>query len=156
MTPGLPTSPCSECSFWIFPNEALSFFLLLPVCCVSTSVCVCVCVCFNHHIALPPCKHNIYPRAWRPETPVAYEVVMATEGCTQACFHAAGTRAALQNLKGECWEKGKWRGPGWDGGGGGWRGANWGLIVLNQLSWLRARTRLFSISFVFFPEFLPQ
>lgn len=58
---------------------------------------------FNHHIALSLCKHNIYPHAWRPETPVAYEVAMATARCTQACFHAAGTHTVLRP-QGECWE----------------------------------------------------
>lgn len=58
---------------------------------------------FNHHIALSLCKHNIYPHAWRPETPVAYEVAMATARCTQACFHAAGTHAVLRP-QGERWE----------------------------------------------------
>ncbi len=100
-------------------------------------LCIWLCVFFlfffNHHIALSLCKHNIYPHAWHPEMPVAYEVAMATARCTQACFHAAGTHAALQP-QGECWES--------EVEGQRWGGSNWGLIVLNQLSWLSARMHL--------------
>jgi len=39
--------------------------------------------------------------------PVAYEVVMATAICTQACFHAAGTHAVLRPQGGML---GKWSG----------------------------------------------
>lgn len=62
---------------------------------------------FNHHIALSLCKHNTYPHAQHPETPVAYKVAMATARCTQACFHAAGTHAALRASGGML---GKWSG----------------------------------------------
>lgn len=79
MTPGLRyfTAPCA---LFEFENEVLSF----PLCAyVTIHVCVCACVCaglclFNHHTAPFLCKQNIYPHARRPETPVAYEVAMAT------------------------------------------------------------------------------
>lgn len=106
MTPGLRHLHAPTAAFE-FPNETLSFS--------EPSVRVCVRVgvffpfIFNHHLALSLCKHNIYPHTWRPETPVAYEVAMATAGCTQACFHAAGTHAML-HPQGECWES-KVRGP---------------------------------------------
>lgn len=44
---------------------------------------------------------------------MAYEVVMATARCTQACFHAAGTHAVL-HPQGECWES-EVEGQGWRG-----------------------------------------
>lgn len=78
-----------------FPCRLCSCTLKLPLCSCSL------------------CKHNIYPHAWCPETPVAYQVAMATARCTQACFHAAGTHAAL-HPQGECWEN-EAEGQGWRG-----------------------------------------
>lgn len=76
------------------------------------------------------CKQNIYPHAWRPETPVAYEVAMATARCTQACFHAAGTHAVL-HPQGECWES-EVEGPGWRGHKPGINSVKWNGLDCGQ------------------------
>lgn len=124
MTPRLRHFPAPNAAFWISERGVVIF---CP--CVSNDVCVC----FNHHTAPFLCKHNIHPHAPRPETPVAYEVVMATAEmhsglltCSwdPCCAAASGGNAG----------KAKRRGSGVE------RMANWGLIVSDQLSWLSTRT----------------
>lgn len=87
--------------------------LIFQIKCCHFPCRLCSCTLKLPHCSCSLCKHNIYPHAWRPETPVAYEVAMATTRCTQACFHAAGTHAVL-HPQGECWERGV-EGQGWRG-----------------------------------------
>lgn len=82
------------------------------------------------------CKQNIYPHAWRPEMPVAYEVAMATARCTQACFHAAGTHAVLRP-QGECWES-EVEGQGWRGHKPGINSVKWTASTVDKDVSLRA------------------
>lgn len=80
MTPGLQHLVAFKAAF-DFPNEVLSF------------AAACACGLFRTLVL------------GARETPVAYQVATATAGCTQACFHAAGTRAG-PHPQGGCWESG--------------------------------------------------
>lgn len=91
-------------------------------------MCVPACACvFNHHTAPFLCKHNIYPHARRPETPVAYEVAMATAEMHSGLLpHSWGPRCAAAS--GGNAGKTEWRGSGDE------RMAGMGLIESDQLS----------------------
>lgn len=151
MTPGLPTSPCSECSFWIFQMKRCHFFsCCLSVVCLRWCVCVCVlittllflCVNTTYILVLGAQRRPWLMRLWWQRSD-ALRLAPMQLGPMLRCKPQGGMLG-----KGEV----EGSGVGWRRRR--WRGANRGLIVLNQLSWLRARTRLFSISFLFFSEFL--
>lgn len=91
-------------------------------------MCVRACAClFNHRTAPFLCKHNIHPHARRPETPVAYEVAMATAEMHSGLLPRSwGPRCAAAS--GGNAGKTEWRGSGAE------RTADSGLIVSDQLT----------------------
>lgn len=112
MTPGLRyfTAPCTPLNFRMRCCHFLSV-------CIWRYVCMCVCSClFNHHTAPFLCKHNIYPHAWRPETPVAYEVAMATVEMHSGLLPRSWGPTLCCSPRRECWENWMERVRGWEDG----------------------------------------
>lgn len=111
--------------------------LIFQIKCCHFPCRLCLCTLKLPHCSCSLCKHNIYPGTRCPETPVAYEVAMATARCTQACFHAAGTHAVL-HPQGECWES-EVEAQGWRGHKPGINSVKWTASAVDKDTCLRAR-----------------